>query len=145
MKLSRPRITAVLFIVLSLATVAKAGTDPFRYRSRKPHQLKIIEAGSAAMAIRLQMIERARQSIEFETIIFYKDDAGRQIAQALISKLKRERRRNPDFRVRMLIDDTPTGRQLDDYYVAEAASGQRLWLFRDVQVDAGLHLQGLFG
>lgn len=32
-----------------------------------------------------------------------------------------------------------------DYYVADALSGQRLWLFRDVQVDVGLHLQGLFG
>lgn len=32
-----------------------------------------------------------------------------------------------------------------DYYVAEAFSGQRLWLFREVQVDTGLQLQGLFG
>lgn len=32
-----------------------------------------------------------------------------------------------------------------DYYVADSASGQRLWLFRDAEVDTGLFLQGLFG
>lgn len=32
-----------------------------------------------------------------------------------------------------------------DYYVAESTAGQRLWLFREVQVDTGPHLQGLFG
>jgi protein ImuB len=32
-----------------------------------------------------------------------------------------------------------------DYYVADASTGQRLWVFRDAQLDVGEQLQGLFG
>jgi protein ImuB len=32
-----------------------------------------------------------------------------------------------------------------DYYVADTAAGRRLWMFRDVQTDAGPFVQGLFG
>src|SRR5258708_5289996 len=62
---------------------ADAGQDyPFYVTSQNPQQVRVIHDGLADLELRLEMIERAQDSIAYETYIFTKDDAGKLILEA---------------------------------------------------------------
>lgn len=81
-----------------------------------PHHIRLVDEGALAMQLRLDMIERAQCFILLEYIIYYTDEAGRMVAQALIAK----KRKDPHVRIRLLLDSPPpVWVMLDDYHVSE--------------------------
>ncbi|MBN8587012.1 MAG: phosphatidylserine/phosphatidylglycerophosphate/cardiolipin synthase family protein [Rhodothermia bacterium] len=81
-----------------------------------PHQVRLVDDGALAMQLRLDMIERAHCFILLEYIIYYTDEAGRMVAQALIEK----KRKHPHVRIRLLLDaPPPVWVMLDDYHVSQ--------------------------
>jgi len=112
-------LAVTAFFVLGLAFALEPGEEeaPFSVRSTVPHPAQILNNGVAALELRLEMIERARKSIDLEYFIFNTDRSGRLIAQALVKK----KRENPGIRIRLLIDGSPTVLQFDDFYAAELA------------------------
>ena len=67
-------------------------------RSRKPHPVALLDVGFDSLAVRLRMIEEARESIELEFFIYELDEASRLITQALARKAAQ------GVKVRILVD-----------------------------------------
>lgn len=81
-----------------------------------PHQVRIIDEGAAALQLRLEMIERAACFINLEYIIYYPDQAGRILTQALIQK----KQKHPSIQIRLLLDaPPPVWSLLDAYHIQE--------------------------
>jgi putative cardiolipin synthase len=87
----------------------------FFHTSHDVHLLRIIDDGSAALQMRLNMIKRAQCFIDLEYIIYMPDQVGRIVAQALIQKKKEM----PEIRIRFLLDSPPpVWMVLDAYHVS---------------------------
>ena len=110
----------------------KAAYSSFESRAEKPfynvveapHEVQIIEEGPAALELRLQMIARAKHSIDVEYYIFETDQAGRLVVQALAKKARE------GVKVRILVDDSPFGRGLTSYHayaLADLGADMRLY------------------
>src|ERR1035437_7482884 len=103
-------IPAVFFLSALTAAGALTPRDcdsigyPFCLRSDPPHEVRVINDGTAALELRLELIEQARQSIDLEYYIFAPDRAGQIMAQTL---LRRAQDRERPVHIRMLLDHYP--------------------------------------
>ena len=67
-------------------------------RSRRPHEITLIDDGAASLAERLRVIRNARQSLELEFFIYELDTASRIVTQALAEQAR------AGVKVRILVD-----------------------------------------
>lgn len=103
-------LSVVLFQLNSYgAAEEKNEKAPYRVTSTTPHDMKIINSGSASLYARLDMIKRAKHTIELETFIFSKDTSGRAIMKELVAAAKR------GVKVRVLIDKAIINIKYDAY------------------------------
>lgn len=92
----------------------------YNARSLQPHRVHMLEYGVEALAIRLQMIAKARTSIELEYFIFNPDRSGRLVLQALL----RKKQQNPQIQIRILLDASSTVLALKQNYAEVLAQHQ---------------------
>ncbi|MCO4793069.1 MAG: hypothetical protein KC493_05115, partial [Bacteriovoracaceae bacterium] len=92
------RVILILLFLLPLSAMADRG---FYFKSKRPHQFIVLNDGPAAFAKRIEMIEKAEKSIDFEYFMYNRDETARILTHALIKKA------NEGVRVRMLIDKSP--------------------------------------
>ena len=78
--------------------------DPFLFKSTEKHEVKLLPAASAALEMKLEMIERAKESIDLEYFIFSQDRAGKFLLQALVDKMRRMKADGKPFHIRLLLD-----------------------------------------
>ena len=92
--------------------VASSNTDiyPYRVTSNIPHDMRIINNGTAALFERIRMIREAKYSLELEYFIFNPDSAGRIVVKELAKAAKR------GVKVRVLVDKSMAVFVLDEYY-----------------------------
>ncbi|RPJ79238.1 MAG: phosphatidylserine/phosphatidylglycerophosphate/cardiolipin synthase family protein [Alphaproteobacteria bacterium] len=102
----------ILLFVVSLNARA-IEIDPFRSTVNKPHQVKILNHGLASLEERLQMIEKAKKSIDVEYFIYNLDKSGRIFSQALIKKA------HEGIKVRMLLDYFMVKSQFSPFFAHE--------------------------
>ncbi|MFA6238009.1 MAG: phospholipase D family protein [Bacteriovorax sp.] len=107
-------ILAILFSTLfSSAAFAEdeesVDKEPYRKTSTEPHDMRIVNSGSAALYARIDMIRRATKSIELETFIFNKDSSGKIVMKELLEAAKR------GVKVRILVDKAFNNIKLDEY------------------------------
>ena len=69
----------------------------------KPSSFRLLESGRAALAARLALAERAKQSLDLQYYLFHSDTSGRLLVDALLRAADR------GVRVRVLLDDVDTG------------------------------------
>lgn len=90
-------ITNVIFIVCVawMPTLLNAATDttipddsPFYGESKEPHHFTFLKTGPVALQARLDLIENAQESIEFEYFVFKADEVGRLLLQALAERAR---------------------------------------------------------
>jgi putative cardiolipin synthase len=110
------KILSILFLfTLSFSGLAQTQPEestekpPYRETSTVPHDMKIINSGSAALYARLEMIRNAKTSIELETFIFNKDTSGRLVMKELVAAAKR------GVKVRILVDKATINVKLNEY------------------------------
>lgn len=72
---------------------------PFYKESREPHRIEFINTGLTALQKRLDLINQAQESIEFEYFIIHNDPSSRLLLQALSQKARE------GVRVRVIFDD----------------------------------------
>lgn len=86
---------------------------PFYYRSSQPHRVRLVAEGADALQARLEMIARARATIDLEYYLFDTSQAStRMIVQALAEKARQ------GVRVRILRDYTPFGSRFSPWLAA---------------------------
>ena len=86
---------------------------PFYYRSSQPHRVRLVAEGADALQARLDMISRARETIDLEYYLFDTSQAStRMIVQALAEKARQ------GVRVRILRDYTPFGSRFSPWLAA---------------------------
>ncbi|TNF30651.1 MAG: hypothetical protein EP319_04295 [Deltaproteobacteria bacterium] len=90
----------LLFFCLFLCQVAW-GDQGFHYQVKAPHEFMVLNDGPAAFAKRIEMIERARESIDFEYFMYNRDETARILTHALLKK------HAEGVKIRMLIDKSP--------------------------------------
>ncbi|MDD4975957.1 MAG: phospholipase D family protein [Bacteriovorax sp.] len=83
---------------------------PYRTTSFGKNDMRIINNGTAALYQRVDMIRRAKRSLELEYFIFNPDSAGRIIVTELIKAVKR------GVAVRVLVDKSAAVFVLDESY-----------------------------
>ena len=94
----------IILIFLSiLAFNSKAGDlgtneHNFNVTSKNPHELHILHDGVNALTERLDLISRAKKTIDLETFIWNQDTSGQLMIHALIKKAKQ------GIKIRLLID-----------------------------------------
>lgn len=107
-------ILASLFLGLSLkAEEAPSESDIYPYRNTvigKNNDMRIITSGSAALYARIDMIRRAKKTLEMEYFIFNPDTSGKIILKELVEASKR------GVKVRILVDKSMAVFALDEYY-----------------------------
>ena len=108
---SMNRIVSTLLCALFLGC-APVWALPVDVSSGEPHRVQSIETGTAALQLRLEMIERAEVSIDVEYFIFDNSDASRILVEALI----RKKAEKPGVRIRMLLDYFALSKSLNAYY-----------------------------
>lgn len=84
--------------------------QPYRTTSFKNHNMRVINNGMAAFYQRIDMIRRAKKTLELEYFIFNPDTSGRIIMQELIKAADR------GVAVRILVDKSVAVFELDEYY-----------------------------
>lgn len=105
--------------LLSCATVNRDSPHdiyPYRVNIAKDHEMMILNSGIASLKLRLDMIARAKRSIELEYFIFNSDRAGRLVLQALANKMEEKRTAKEKFSVRILVDKSIAVFELDRYF-----------------------------
>lgn len=94
-------------LLLSLITAAGAllasdtDVEPYRKTSTEKHEMRIINSGLGALYARVDMIRRAKKSIDLESFIFNPDTAGKVLLKELSEAAKR------GVKVRILVDKSP--------------------------------------
>lgn len=105
---------SILFIVMGLnAQVEPTESDIYPYRSTikgTENPMRVINAGSAALYARVDMIRRATKTLELEYFIFNPDTSGKIILTELAAAAKR------GVKVRILVDKSMAVFALDEYY-----------------------------
>jgi len=94
-----------------MAPVVSSSAGIYKHRF-DPQKVTVVNNGLAALKLRLDMIENAKQSIEMEYFIYSIDTAGRLITQALIRKAKQ------GVKVRVIVDTSLPIFELNRYYAA---------------------------
>ncbi len=86
---------------------------PFYFRSTRPHRVRLVAEGADALQARLEMISRARETIDLEYYLFDTSQAStRMIVQALAERARQ------GVRVRILRDYTPFGSRFSPWLAA---------------------------
>lgn len=83
---------------------------PYRTTSFKDHEMRIINNGMGAFYQRIDMIRRAKTSLDLEYFIFNPDTAGKIVIRELVAAAKR------GVTVRVLVDKSLAVFALDEYY-----------------------------
>lgn len=107
----------ILFLSLLLSSniFADDNTDipPYRVTSKAGNEMRIVNSGIASLYSRIDMIRRAKTSIELETFIFNPDTAGRILVKELAAAAKR------GVKVRLLVDKSAAVFKMDEHYAQE--------------------------
>lgn len=117
----------LLFLILSTSVSAqdyvtsKSLANHFDYpfysqstsTKNAPNEMRILHSGIASLQLRLDMIRKARETIELEYFIFQNDMSARLIITELIKKAEE------GVQIRLLIDKSITVIRFDEYYAAE--------------------------
>lgn len=77
------------------------------------NRMMLLNSGIASLQLRLEMIQRAKKSIELEYFIFQNDASGKMVVTELIKKAQE------GVKVRLLIDKSITVIRFDEYYAFE--------------------------
>lgn len=93
--------------------VAQASENPFIVKSTKEHKITLLNHGMASLEERLQMIERAQESIDVEYFIYRTDRSAKLLTQALVRKARQ------GVKVRILLDYFVVKRDFTNFYVHE--------------------------
>jgi putative cardiolipin synthase len=91
----------------------EADNPPYRKKSNAAHDMRIINSGSAALYARIDLIRRAKKTIELETFIFNKDASGKIILKELMDAAKR------GVKVRVLVDKAINNIKLNNFDAQE--------------------------
>jgi putative cardiolipin synthase len=83
---------------------------PYRVHLDSPHEMKIINDGTAALYERIRMIREAKAYLNVEYFIFNPDASGRIIVNELVNAAKR------NVKVRILVDKSVAVFAMDEYY-----------------------------
>jgi len=109
-------------LTLSMAIGAHAfetppSNSPYLNTVNEPHQVRLLDNDTAALENVLQMIDRARKSMELEYFVFNPDRSGRLVLQALVKKA------DEGVKIRILVDYNANGVKpgLDSFYHDELA------------------------
>src|SRR5471030_645635 len=109
-------------IVLSMAIGAQAfetppSNSPYLNTVNAPHQARILDNDTAALENILQMIGRAKKTVEMEYFVFNPDRSGKLVLQALVRKA------DEGVKIRILVDYNANGMKpgLDSIYHDELA------------------------
>jgi len=111
----------LIFLILSMYCFVSYsyadGDDPGYYvsRTKLDHQMSILDSGLASLELRLQMIERAKESIVVEYFIYDLDPSSRIFTQALVKKARE------GVKVRILLDFFMTKPEIDAFHIYELA------------------------
>jgi putative cardiolipin synthase len=91
--------------------------SPYLNTVNAPHQARLLDNDTAALENALQMIGRARKSMELEYFVFNPDRSGRLVLQALVKKA------DEGVKIRILVDYNANGVKpgLDRFYHDELA------------------------
>lgn len=118
-------LSTISFCALTLSTsqaqlgpYSEVFNYPFYHKSLSSekegeNKMMILNSGIASLQLRLQMIQRAKKTIELEYFIFQNDASGKLIVTELIKKAQE------GVKVRLLLDKSITVIRFDEYY-AEA-------------------------
>ena len=101
-------ILCMMFFSVCCAS-EKTDQSIYRRKIQKNHRLIILNSGIASLEKRLELIERAQESIELETFVFNTDRAGKIILKKLIEKAQE------GVQVRLLLDHYMIGSKIDPY------------------------------
>jgi putative cardiolipin synthase len=89
---------ALLMTVGAQAFEASPADSPYLATVNASHQSRILDNDTAALENVLQMIGRARKSMELEYFVFNPDRSGRLVLQALVKKA------DEGVKIRILVD-----------------------------------------
>jgi putative cardiolipin synthase len=116
------RTVCAFSLALVMAQGAQAfetppSSSPYLNTVNAPHQVRLLDNDTAALENVLQMVERARTSIEMEYFVFNPDRSGRLVLQALVRKA------DEGVKIRILVDYNANGVKpgLDSFYHDELA------------------------
>ena len=83
--------------------------SPAAVRLHEPHSIQVLEHGQASFLKRLQIIDKAKKTIDVEYFIYKADESGRLFTQALLKKARE------GVKIRILIDKSPLAPPLNKY------------------------------
>jgi cardiolipin synthase C len=116
------RMVCTVSMALSMALGAQAfetppSGSPYLNTVNAPHQARLLDNDTAALENVLQMIGRARKTMELEYFVFNPDRSGRLVLQALVRKA------DEGVKIRILVDYNANGVKpgLDRFYHDELA------------------------
>src|SRR5450631_397569 len=103
---------ALLTILAAQGFETPPSNSPYLNTVNAPHQARILDNDTAALENVLQMIGRARKSMELEYFVFNPDRSGRLVLQALVRKA------DEGVKIRILVDYNANGVKpgLDSFY-----------------------------
>lgn len=112
------KLVAFIFTCLFAGTALgqePTSTDeaPYRVTSKEKHDMRVINSGTASLYQRIDMIRRAKKSIDLETYIFKPDKSGKMIMKELVAAAAR------GVKVRVLVDKSPMDWKLHEHIAKE--------------------------
>jgi putative cardiolipin synthase len=106
------KITLLLLLLssslINAQTASSTDLEPYRKTSIEKHEMRILNSGFGALYARVDMIRRAKKSIDLETYIFSQDTTGRIMLKELAAAAKR------GVKVRILVDKSPAEFRFND-------------------------------
>ena len=73
------------------------------------NSVKLLSGPREAWEARLEIVDRARHHVHITTFSWHNDHYGKLYREKLVEVIRRKRRDNPDFQVRILVDSTARG------------------------------------
>lgn len=110
------KIVMILILLVPLALFAETASsdnEPYRKTSTEKHEMRVINSGMGSLYARVDMIRRAKKSIDLETFIFNTDTAGKIMLKELADAAKR------GVKVRILVDKAPGTFQMNEHVARE--------------------------
>ncbi len=115
----------IISVLLSLGAYA----DDIISMSSRPHKVTLLNHGLASLEVRLQMIERAKKTIDVEYFIYRTDKSAKILTQALVKKARE------GVKVRMLLDYFMVKNDLSPFYAHELeAEGIEIKYYNTVSI-----------
>ena len=104
------KIVFILTILIGLTQAYGVSLNEF---SSSSHEVQSIESGTAALAQRLNMIERAKKKIDVEYFIYDTSLAARIFTEALI----RKKMNHPEVKIRIIVDYFQLSKSLSSFEI----------------------------